>query len=419
MKKALALDALFESARLLTGATSAIYLGSKGVGLATLAELKMIQCVAGFLLELPTGLAADVFGKRKALMLSAIAGGLAFLFYRLGNGFSAFVVGELLTALCLALWSGAYEAFALEQGSNARSTGELSRFFHLNSALNSGATVMSGVFGGWIASKHPDLPYELSAFGMLLIPVVLGLGFRSLKSADLTAQKSEVKGPQSFVATIYGFNQKLWSQGESTMAWLKGSAEARHLFLCSLAVQALIQPMIYCWQPWFEKISDHSSATSLGAVFGTFQLSLLVAGSVAARLMRSPQGRKFLAQPILWLGFAGFSYGFSKAGATPLGLALFCGAEACMALSLSAFKARLAETCPAQIRASAFSALALGGRVAGFVSLGGVFLMLRSSLSLAHVYLGTAVGALIFAFALGARERRLDDGLDGELQLGR
>src|SRR5262249_20650174 len=143
-KNFLLLDALFEGGRMFVGATSVAYLLSAGISLGQIASLKTIRAIVVLFGDLPTGALADTLGRRWSLALSTAIGGLGFTLYRAGSTWPVYVLAEALTALSLCFWSGAFEAYAIDQGALDSNPGLLDKFFHLNQALNSLAVMTFG-----------------------------------------------------------------------------------------------------------------------------------------------------------------------------------------------------------------------------------------------------------------------------------
>lgn len=80
----------------------------------SMTQIMLLQSIYGIgvsILELPTGAFADIFGKKKSLLLGALfwAGGC--FWYGMGHTFLQFVIGELLIGVGSAFFSGADRAY--------------------------------------------------------------------------------------------------------------------------------------------------------------------------------------------------------------------------------------------------------------------------------------------------------------------
>jgi MFS family permease len=155
--KLLLIDGLFEGGRMFTGATSVAYLLQSGLSLKNIALLKSIQALVVIVAELPTGIMADALGRRLSLFLSIILSIIGFSLFFLGTHLNTFIIAEVLTALALCLWSGAFEAFAIDKVNLSDKT--MDEFFHKNSTINSSLVLIFGLLGGWLGAHGLNWPY--------------------------------------------------------------------------------------------------------------------------------------------------------------------------------------------------------------------------------------------------------------------
>lgn len=87
---------------------------ANGLSMTQVMLLQSVYAIGVLLLELPTGVIADYFGKRLSLSIGALvtAGGL--IFYGLSTHFWQFLIGELIVAAGMAFISGADSAYIHE-----------------------------------------------------------------------------------------------------------------------------------------------------------------------------------------------------------------------------------------------------------------------------------------------------------------
>lgn len=87
-----------------------LFYKSNGMGTYELFVLKGIYSVATVAMEIPSGWMADVWGRKKTLVLGSILGSLGFLIYSFSYGFWAFVIAEIILGIGLSFISGADSA---------------------------------------------------------------------------------------------------------------------------------------------------------------------------------------------------------------------------------------------------------------------------------------------------------------------
>ena len=87
---------------------------SHGLSMQEIYWLQSIFALATVVLELPTGYAADLLGRKNSLVIASVFAGLGFTTLAQMSSFSGFVVFELLMALSVAFFSGSDVALIYE-----------------------------------------------------------------------------------------------------------------------------------------------------------------------------------------------------------------------------------------------------------------------------------------------------------------
>ena len=91
--------------------------------------LQAIFAVAIVVLEVPTGMVADLIGKRTSLVVSMAVFGAGMAVYALSTSFAGFLVAELFLSLGLSLYSGAGSALLYDSLQVLGNEGEFPRMF--------------------------------------------------------------------------------------------------------------------------------------------------------------------------------------------------------------------------------------------------------------------------------------------------
>ena len=118
-----------------------------GLSAAQISTLFVIWCVAGFVVEVPSGALADVYSRRKLLVLGASISALGYATWILLPTYPGFALGFVLWGISSALISGTYEAFVYDElaarGLTARYATLLGRARSASFVLNLLATVLA------------------------------------------------------------------------------------------------------------------------------------------------------------------------------------------------------------------------------------------------------------------------------------
>jgi DHA3 family tetracycline resistance protein-like MFS transporter len=102
--------------------------------------------------EIPTGLVADVFGRRISVVLSAfvsLISGLVFIFFPFLTGF---IIAEIVSGLGETLRSGALEAWLVDSMKHEGKDGEIKSALAQGTKFKTGGNLLGLILGGYLAS---------------------------------------------------------------------------------------------------------------------------------------------------------------------------------------------------------------------------------------------------------------------------
>ncbi len=139
-----------------------IYLFNKGVDLVYLGLLETLFHITSFSMEIPTGMIADVFGRKTSRILGRVLFAFANYFILIGDNIYMFAFGFFITAISYNLESGAGEALLYdtlkelnEEEKYLKVTGRIEGIYQTTALI-------SFLVGGWIASYDYSLLYILT-----------------------------------------------------------------------------------------------------------------------------------------------------------------------------------------------------------------------------------------------------------------
>ncbi len=110
-----------------------LYLAHKGMGLVEIGLLESIFHIASFIFETPTGIMADTYGRKKAIIAGRIASLASALIMLFANSFALFALGFVVSALSYNLQSGSGEALLYD---SLKQNDEEHRYLKISSHLN-------------------------------------------------------------------------------------------------------------------------------------------------------------------------------------------------------------------------------------------------------------------------------------------
>lgn len=104
----------FAALHLFGGVLMPFFLGWGGLNLTQVMFLQSIFTAGIFMFEMPTGVVADIYGRKNSLLIGALVASLGFFLYSSYSWIVLFVLAELILAAAMTFRSGANEALLYE-----------------------------------------------------------------------------------------------------------------------------------------------------------------------------------------------------------------------------------------------------------------------------------------------------------------
>lgn len=171
----------------ITSAIWVLYLSFKGFNLVEIGLLEGIFHVTKFLLEVPTGAVADLWGRKKTLISSRILSFISCIIMIFGNSFLEIAIGFIVSSFSLALNSGSEEALVYD---SLKVLGEEERYIKVNGIINvliEIAQIFAVFIGGLLSEISFKISY-LAAAVISLISLVISLGFYEVEKNKIKKQ---------------------------------------------------------------------------------------------------------------------------------------------------------------------------------------------------------------------------------------
>lgn len=354
---------LFEGGRLFVGATSVLYLLSKGIHPSQIAVIKIVQAILIVVGEIPTGFIGDKYGRKFCLIMASLLALAGFGLFYFGDHYSEFLLAEALTAMSLCFWSGAYEALCIDECHLNENHDLMHRFGHVGSAYASLAVMLAGLLGGLVAGASYRLSYLLCIASFVILTLILVF---FVKETRLRKNKNE-----------------LWLHYKNFLN-LKKLKGIQHFFMthrprilgiifCTLlmiALQYMMQPILHYWQPFFQQLSQHDQGLSFGAIFFVMSASNSFFSYIYGHFLpKESSYNSFWLFVVLFLFSLAYFFltsalGFSEA------VVMFCLVNSFYFIAKSILGIRLAYLVPSEWRATILSTFSVVARVGMFVALG-------------------------------------------------
>lgn len=298
------------TARMLVGATSAIYLLSSGLTLTDLGVLKAIQAAIVFLADIPLGYVADKWGRSNVIRLSTAFSVIWLTLTAIGHYKVLFFAGEVFNALAIALYSGAFNALLMD--AYKRQTGKdnyeqiIGKYNKWQFGLMAGAS-----FGGSVLAP-PDSRFVWWLAALIVFVHMVLLNQVLPKEESLQSTRYSVSGAlRSVIDDFRSIHKVVFSRFSLSML-------VSAYILLTFSYQVLIQ----FWQPI---IGGEQLARYPGVFYGGTFLLILGAQWWAARRSEQNVSPRYLINSGLALSLILAVLAFFGLKLPVLSLILFMG----------------------------------------------------------------------------------------------
>ncbi|MGF2614489.1 MFS transporter [Rossellomorea vietnamensis] len=150
-----------------------IYLGDKGLTLGEIGVLEALLHLAIVLFEVPTGMIADLYGRKISLVVGNIFSLLYGLFMLMSGSFSMFTLAFLSMGLMVTFHSGAEQAFAYDTLKNQNREKDYTRVIGSMTAISLLSLSLAKFFGGFMADVSWEWVYGSTIFTHVLAMIPL------------------------------------------------------------------------------------------------------------------------------------------------------------------------------------------------------------------------------------------------------
>ena len=153
-----------------------LFYEKQGLGLQDIFILKSVYSIAAVTLEIPSGYLADVWGRRKCLLLGSFLFFFGYLCYSFTDTFAAFLFAELLLGVGQTLVNGADSALLYDTTAQYKEEHLYLRYEGRITMIGNFAEAFAGIFGGLLAVYSLRFPfYGQAAIAFIGIPASIAL----------------------------------------------------------------------------------------------------------------------------------------------------------------------------------------------------------------------------------------------------
>jgi len=141
-----------------------LFYQENGLSMQDVLTLKGIYSVAVVILEIPSGYLADVWGRKKSLILGAILGFLGFVIYSFSDDFTGFLIAELILGIGSSFISGSDSAMLYDSLLKMNREKDYLKQESRVMSIGNFAEALAGIAGGSLALISLRTPFIFQSF---------------------------------------------------------------------------------------------------------------------------------------------------------------------------------------------------------------------------------------------------------------
>ncbi len=150
---------------------------------------EILSFITQSILELPSGVLADLIGRKKTLIIGYVFRGAGYSFLAISQNFTQYVLGLCMSAIGEAFVSGAEEALVYDTLKENEMLNQYSQVKSRESIIYRGILLLSTIAGGYIFKIKAILPYFLTG----LTSIIAGIIYIFAKEPVIDSEKFSLK----------------------------------------------------------------------------------------------------------------------------------------------------------------------------------------------------------------------------------
>jgi len=332
----------------LTGSVYILFLRSLGLNQLQAQMVNFGFFTGMFLFEIPTGALADAWGRKRALVLSAVLATTASFLYFRAHTMAGCVVAELCFSIGVTLCNGTLDAWLTDRLTlEGKSKDKIRSTIHTGSVIRNLAGICAGMLGAYIATFGLNKPFFACGLVFALTGIISIFGLQEGKRKKVSLKRAVCLIPR-------GVHYAWQHQG------------VRFLMLLSIVQFMAIQAPNMQWQPFFQR--HVPSLLWLGLLKTGITVSLLLGACLTPLLKKLHESSRLLVIIQIMTGL--LVIGTVLAGSFELSVAAFLLHEILRGLFDPLYQSQLNDHIKnPRIRATVLSCGSLGKDLGGMIGL--------------------------------------------------
>jgi MFS family permease len=160
-----------------------LFYQSNNLSMSEIMLIQSIYSISIVFFEIPSGYAADIWGRKKTIMLGSVLGFMGYLIYSFSDDFYGFLFAEIVLGIAQSFISGADSALLYDTLLQKKRSSEYTKYEGRITSIGNLAESLAGIIGGFLATYSIFYPvYFQSIVAFVAIPASFFLVETSVKS---------------------------------------------------------------------------------------------------------------------------------------------------------------------------------------------------------------------------------------------
>ncbi len=246
--------------------TYVLFLLARGLNLFEVNLVNTVFFITLFVFEIPTGVVADVWGRKISVIISFIFTTIGMITYFFAQSFLACAVAEAISAIGFTFMTGAFDAWLIDELKHRGYQEQTRWIFGRSQQIGKLLGLGGALLGAFVGSYNLALPWLGGA--LMLTGGIFSAIF-------LMKEESFTRRPYSVIA---GW-QEMGQTFKAGLTYAKSSAPVRFLVAMGIIQSLGFMAPNMQWTPWFKELLG--STTNLGFMWWGIALALVLGAELA------------------------------------------------------------------------------------------------------------------------------------------
>ena len=249
-----------------------LFLKEHGLGIPEINAIFFVGMITIFIFEIPTGVIADVFGRKVSYVCSCFLMTLSLLIYAVSDSFSVFLIAATFHGVSQTLSSGAFRAWLVDSliHNGLPVPIKTTSIDIKKKQIGYSVGIIGALFGSFLADKNIALPWIASILVMFSAGIIAIIFMKEeyfhKKKLSLV---EKVKSKRGMV--------------RASIKYTRNNKAVKFLLLMGLLQSFAIQAPLIQYQLFFEQFLPNK--TALGFLWSAAAIFVVVGATLSARLL--------------------------------------------------------------------------------------------------------------------------------------